>query len=138
LRDIAHRADRRGRRLIDDPLFAARLAWVEINLENLKTTNLRVLAGVAGGRAPGAESSMLKIKGTEVRQEIVSLTRRALGSYARPYGRGAIEGDGEDVAIGPMDQPAVAAHYFNARKLSIYGGSNEIQKNIISRAILEL
>jgi len=138
LRDIAHRADRRGRRLIDDPLFAARLAWVEINLENLKTTNLRVLAGVAGGGAPGAESSMLKIKGTEVRQEIVSLTRRALGSYARPYARGAIEGDGDDVAIGPMDQPAVAAHYFNARKLSIYGGSNEIQKNIISRAILEL
>jgi alkylation response protein AidB-like acyl-CoA dehydrogenase len=137
LRRIAYTPDWRGRRLIDDPLFAARLARVEIDLENLKATNLRVLAAVAGGGAPGAESSMLKIKGTEVRQEILSLTRRALGPYARPYLREALE-EGDDASIGPLDQPAAAAHYFNARKLSIFGGSNEIQKNIISRAILEL
>lgn len=138
LRRISHVPDRRGRRLVDDPLFAARLARVEIDLENLKTTNLRVLAAVAGGGAPGAESSMLKIKGTEVRQEIISLTRRALGPYARPYLREALEGEGDASSIGPLDQPGVAADYFNARKLSIYGGSNEIQKNIISRAILGL
>ncbi len=135
---LANVADRSGRRLIDDPLFAARLARVEIDLLNLKTTNLRVLATVSGGGAPGAESSMLKIKGTEIRQEILSLTRRALGPYARPCPPAALEGDGAVDPIGPFDQPAAAAHYFNARKLSIYGGSNEIQKNIISRAILGL
>ncbi|SPB18908.1 acyl-CoA dehydrogenase domain-containing protein [Caballeronia novacaledonica] len=117
-----------GRALIDDPMFAARLARVEIDLENMKTTNLRVLAAVAGGGAPGAESSMLKIRGTEIRQEISSLMRRAMGPYAQQF----IEDHGDDEASN------AAAQYFNNRKLSIFGGSNEIQKNIISKMMLGL
>jgi len=128
LKEAASRLQSNGRALIDDPLFAARLARVEIDLENMKTTNLRVLAAVAGGGAPGAESSMLKIRGTEIRQEISSLMRRAMGPYAQQF----IEEDSDDEAS------TAAAQYFNNRKLSIFGGSNEIQKNIIAKMMLGL
>ena len=122
----------------DDPLFAARMARVEIDLANMQTTNLRVLAAVAGGGAPGAESSMLKIKGTEIRQEITALTRRAFGPYAAPYIPEALEAGWNGEPVGPPDAMTAAPGYFNNRKLSIFGGSNEIQKNIISKAILGL
>ena len=87
--------------LADDPLFAARMARVEIELENMKTTNLRVLAAVAGGGAPGAESSMLKIRGTQIRQEITSLYRRAMGPYARPFIEDALEEGFDGPPVGP-------------------------------------
>lgn len=132
LKAAAHRLQGNGRALIDDPLFAARLARVEIDLENMKTTNLRVLAAVAGGGAPGAESSMLKIRGTEIRQEISSLMRRAMGPYAQPFYEEDIENDTD------AETYTAAAHYFNNRKLSIFGGSNEIQKNIVAKMMLRL
>ena len=116
LKAVAATAAENGRPLADDPLFAARMARAEIALEALRTTNLRLLAG----RAPGAESSMLKVKGTEIRQELNDLVRRALGPQALPFGC-------------EMTQA-----YFNNRKLSIFGGSNEIQKQIIARTILGL
>ncbi|MFM0008056.1 acyl-CoA dehydrogenase family protein [Paraburkholderia dipogonis] len=137
LKRIAKSQTLRGRPLIEDPYFAARVARVEIELENMKTTNLRVIAAATSGGAPGAESSMLKIKSTEIRQEISSLMRRALGPYALPYIEEALHGD--DVAgVGPAGASSVTPLYLNNRKLSIYGGSNEIQKNIISRSILGL
>ena len=125
-------------RKIDDPLFAARIARVEIDLANMQTTNLRVIAAVAGGGVPGAESSMLKIKGTEIRQEITALTRRAYGAYAAPYIPEALESGWNGEPVGPADAQTAAPGYFNNRKLSIFGGSNEIQKNILSKAILGL
>ena len=138
LRTIAATARRGGKPLLDDPLFAARLARAEIELGNLSTTALRVVAAVAGGGAPGAESSMLKIKGTELRQEISALTRRALGPNALPYMPEALEEGYNGEEVGPEGASAVTPQYFNLRKLSIYGGSNEIQKNIISKMILQL
>ena len=132
LKAAANKMQSNGRALIDDPLFAARLARVEIDLENMKTTNLRVIAAVAGGGVPGAESSMLKIRGTEIRQEISSLMRRAMGPYAQPFIEDAFEDD-TDAEI-----YTAAAQYFNNRKLSIFGGSNEIQKNIIAKMMLGL
>ena len=109
-----------------------------IDLENMKTTNLRVIAAVAGGGVPGAESSMLKIRGTEIRQEILSLIRRAMGPYALPFIEEAQYEDYADEPVGPKEAATAAANYFNYRKLSIFGGSNEIQKNIISKMILGL
>ncbi len=138
LRVIAAKVLKNGKPLDQDPLFAARMARVEIDLENMKTTNLRVLAAVAGGGVPGAESSMLKIRGTELRQEMLSLIRRAMGPYAAPYVEAAFhEGYGGE-PLGPEGAATAAASYFNYRKLSIFGGSNEIQKNIISKMILGL
>ena len=137
LKSVAQRVKKNGRPLADDPLFAARLAHVEIELENMKTTNLRVIAAVAGGGAPGAESSMLKIKGTVIRQELNALMRRAMGPHAQAF----VE-EGQDGIQGPAGaQPEAlyaTPHYFNNRKLSIFGGSNEIQKNIIAKMILGL
>jgi alkylation response protein AidB-like acyl-CoA dehydrogenase len=138
LKRIAAQQMRNGRPLAEDPSFAARLARVEIDLENMKTTNLRVIAAVAGGGVPGAESSMLKICGTEIRQEITSLTRRAMGVYARPYIAEALDEGYSGMQVGPAAAAGAAAQYFNNRKLSIFGGSNEIQKNIISKMILGL
>ena len=138
LREISAKAKRNGRPLLDDPLFAARVARAEIELANLSTTALRVVAAVAGGGAPGAESSMLKIKGTELRQEISALTRRALGPHAQPFMPEALDEGFNGEAVGPEGAAAVTPQYFNLRKLSIFGGSNEIQKNIISKMILQL
>jgi len=119
-------------------LFAARVARVEIDLENMKTTNLRVIAAAASGSAPGAESSMLKIRGSEIRQELSALTRRALGPHALPFVEEALEDEYENEPLGPPEASFAALQYFNNRKLSIFGGSNEIQKNIISKMILGL
>lgn len=134
LKSVVQRVKKNGKPLADDPLFAARMAHVEIELENMKTTNLRVIAAVAGGGAPGAESSMLKIKGTVIRQELNALMRRAMGPHALAF----IE-EGE---AGPAGAQPEALHatpqYFNNRKLSIFGGSNEVQKNIIAKMILGL
>ena len=138
LKVIAAKVQRNGKPLNQDAQFAARMAQVEIDLENMKTTNLRVIAAVAGGGVPGAESSMLKIRGTEIRQEILSLIRRAMGPYALPFIEEAQYAGYAEPPVGPAEAATAAAAYFNYRKLSIFGGSNEIQKNIISKMILGL
>lgn len=85
LKRIARLEQSEGRPLIEDPLFAARIAEVEIALMAMATTNLRVVSAAAAGQAPGAESSMLKVKGTVIRQEINALTKAAVGPYAMPF-----------------------------------------------------
>ena len=138
LKRIAQKVKRNGKPLAEDTSFATRLARVEIDLENMKTTNLRVIAAVAGGGVPGAESSMLKIRGTEIRQELSSLARRAMGPYAQPFIEEALHEGYAAEPVGPAEAAGAASLYFNNRKLSIFGGSNEIQKNIISKMILGL
>lgn len=132
LRRLADEVVRGGRPLADDPVFAARLVELEARLEAMKVTNLRMLSEVQAGGSPGAASSMLKITGTQLRQAINDLTRRALGPAAAPMPHVLPDGAG----VASDDFTATAAHYFNNRKLSIYGGSNEIQRNILSRQLL--
>ncbi|WP_170365017.1 acyl-CoA dehydrogenase family protein [Ruegeria arenilitoris] len=120
-----------GRPLIENPHFAARLARVEIDLMAMATTNMRIISKAAAGQAPGVESSMLKVKGTIIRQEINDLARRAVGPYAMPFASEAVAGDNDP--IGQDYAAPVAAQYFNNRKLSIFGGSNEIQRGIIAK-----
>jgi len=130
---------RNGRPLLQDTDFRTRLARVEIALENIKTTNLRVLSGAASGAAPGVESSMLKIQGTQIRQEIHALMLRAMGPHAPVFANDMTDAADLDVAgIGPRHAPRAALTWFNNRKLSIFGGSNEIQKNIIAKTVLGL
>jgi alkylation response protein AidB-like acyl-CoA dehydrogenase len=138
LKQAAAKVRENGRPLLEDSLFAARLARVEIDLENMKTTNLRVIAAVAGGGVPGAESSMLKIRGTQIRQDLSSLMRRAMGPYAQPFVAEALVEGFDGPHVGPAEAASAAVQYFNNRKLSIFGGSNEIQRNIISKMILGL
>jgi len=138
LKDIARQERKNGRPLIEDPLFAARIAQVEIDLMALEITNLRALSAELQKRAPGPEASILKIKGTEMQQALSELMMYAVGPYALPFDRAsAEEGDVNSVA-GPKYAAPLAATYCNARKVTIYGGSNEIQRNIIAQMILGL
>jgi len=123
-----------GQPLIANAHFAARLAQVEIDLMAMATTNLRIISKAAAGQAPGVESSMLKVKGTIIRQELNDLARRAAGPYAMPFASETLEGDNDP--IGPDYAGPTAAKYFNNRKLSIFGGSNEIQRGIIAKTLL--
>ena len=121
-----------GKPLMQNPYFAARVAQVEIDLMAMSTTNLRIVSQAAAGGAPGVEASMLKVKGTIIRQEINDLARRAVGPYAMPFASEAVEGSNEPLPD-PHKAGPVAAQYFNNRKLSIFGGSNEIQRGIIAK-----
>ncbi|MEP6017483.1 MAG: acyl-CoA dehydrogenase family protein [Paracoccaceae bacterium] len=132
---IARSARHNGKPLIQNPHFAARMAQVEIDLSAMATTNLRIISKAAAGDAPGVEASMLKVKGTIIRQEINDLTRRAVGPYAMPFASEAVEGANDGVPD-PFEAGPVAADYFNNRKLSIFGGSNEIQRGIIAKVKL--
>ena len=132
---IARSARHNGKPLIQNPHFAARMAQVEIDLNAMATTNLRIISKAAAGDAPGVEASMLKVKGTIIRQEINDLTRRAVGPYAMPFASEAVEGANDGVPD-PFEAGPVAADYFNNRKLSIFGGSNEIQRGIIAKVKL--
>jgi alkylation response protein AidB-like acyl-CoA dehydrogenase len=135
LKRVAAEELKDGRPLLDDPLFAARVARIEIELAALEITNLRVLSAERGARTAGPEASILKIKGTEIHQAISELFVRAAGAYALPLRREAMEAGWQaDPALpppGPRFARTVMAAYLNQRKLSIFGGTNEIQKNII-------
>ncbi len=123
--------------LLDNPFFKRKVAELEVDLTALEFTELRTLAGESQGKGPGPESSLLKIKGTEIQQRITELALEAVGHYGAPYFRGFGEGDNEH-PIGPDYAHRAAPTYFNMRKTSIYGGSNEIQRNIIAKMVLGL
>ncbi|MFI4974878.1 MAG: acyl-CoA dehydrogenase family protein [Caulobacterales bacterium] len=124
-----------GGPLLGDPFFKRKMAELEIDLTALEFTELRTLAGESSGQGPGPESSILKIKGTEIQQRLNELALEAAGHYGAPYLRGAPHNLG---AVGPDHTHGLAGAYFNGRKTSIYGGSNEIQRNIIAKMVLGL
>jgi len=138
LREIASSELLDGEPLMSDFDFARKVSQLEIDLAALEITELRTLAGEQAGKGPGPESSILKIKGTEIQQRLTELTLEAVGSYGTPlYGSIADAGSNE-YPVGPEYAQHAASTYFNMRKTSIYGGSNEIQRNIITKMILGL
>jgi alkylation response protein AidB-like acyl-CoA dehydrogenase len=124
--------------LKDDRAFAHAVAEVELELTALEYTELRYLMAESAGAAPGAEASLLKIRGTEIQQMLTELLMQAIGWYAHPYLPEAMERGWNERPIGPDYAAPLAPAYFNWRKSSIYGGSNEIQKNIIAKMVLGL
>ena len=122
--------------IADDPSFMARLAGAEVAVEAIEMTEHRVLAELSEGRNPGPASSMLKTQGTEAMQRIDELAIDAIGHYAnvdQPLARRP----GSNVApVGPEHGLVSMARYLNNRAGSIYGGSNEIQRDIMARMIL--
>ena len=135
IKSIARTEQDGDRPLIANPFFKRKIAELEIDLTALEFTELRSLAGEAAGKGPGPESSLLKIKGSEIQQRITELALEAVGHYGAPYFRGFGEGDNEH-PIGPDYAHRAAPTYFNTRKTTIYGGSNEIQRNIIAKMVL--
>ncbi|RCV87533.1 acyl-CoA dehydrogenase family protein [Billgrantia montanilacus] len=135
LKSVALEVQHRGRPLLEQPGFRQRVVKAEIELMALEVTHLRVLAAARDGGAPGAESSLLKVRGSELRQELSELTRRALGPQALPFFPEYLFGD-QELEREEAEHAALGAQYFNRRKLSIYGGSNEIQKSIVAKTLL--
>jgi len=133
IQEFAAREINGGKALLSDALFQKRLSDIEIELMALEFTELRVLASVAVGGAPGAESSLLKIKGTEMQQAVQELRMDVAAYY-----QGLLPSDlsGEQVGHSFGSQSRMA--YMYGRAATIYGGSNEVQKNIIAKAILGL
>ena len=137
IKDIAKSELDGDKPLISNAFFKRKIAELQTDLTALEFTELRSLAGEAAGKGPGPESSLLKIKGSEIQQRITELALEAVGHYGAPYFRGFGEGDNEH-PIGPDYAHRAAPTYFNARKTTIYGGSNEIQRNIIAKMVLGL
>ena len=133
LKELARAEVNGGASLLEDPVFAKRLADVEIELMALEYTELRALADIAEGKAPGPESSLLKLQGTEVQQTLQELRMDIAGYYSCTL-QGDLSKDqlGHDFADGAQKQ------YFRGRASTIYGGSNEVQKNITAKYVLGL
>lgn len=131
----------RGGSMMSDPEFRKKLAEVEIKVEALNATELRIFAGRANGEAMGAVSSMLKLEGSQMQQAITELALEAAGIYAQPFVQDTwahLKGDTNVFRAGPDYAATVAPQYFNYRKTSIYAGSNEIQHNIMAKMVLGL
>jgi pimeloyl-CoA dehydrogenase large subunit len=126
------------RPVIEDQKFREKLAAVEVELKALEMTQLRVVADekkqVKG--KPNPASSILKLKGSQIQQALTELTLEVVGPFGMPYI--ADEDGSNEEPVGPDYAAAAAPYYFNYRKVSIYGGSNEIQRNIVAKAILGL
>ncbi len=132
LKQFAAQQMKDGRPLLDDPRFRDKVSRVEVELMALAVTNLRFLDQLRGGRAPGADVSMLKITGTEIQQALTELMMQAAGPLAAAFAP-------TDDAVGfDAFTAALAPRYCNFRKTSIYAGSNEIQRNIIAKLSLGL
>ena len=135
-------ASKRGvgmlRAISDDPSMAEKIADVDLQVQALEMSELRALSAMALGGAPGPEVSTLKVRGSEIQQRIAELAMEAVGEYAAPYQPGMLFHDTNETPIGPDHAPLAAPRYFNMRKTSIYGGSTEVQKNIVSKMVLGL
>ncbi|MEM9059078.1 MAG: acyl-CoA dehydrogenase family protein [Pseudomonadota bacterium] len=136
IKSAAATVKKNGRPLLEDPAFAAKLGTLEIDLKALEVFNNRTVAAAGAGKAPGAESSLLKIKGTQILQEGNDIMRRVCGPYATPDLPEAFDEGWNGEAPGPDFALRAARKYFNNRKTSIYGGSNEIQRNIVAKHVL--
>ncbi len=132
LKEFAGAQRKHGKPLIDDPRFRDKITRLEIELLALAMTNLRFVERLRDGQAPGAEVSMLKIKGTEIQQALTELMMDAVGPLAQPFA--PLGGNSCFDAL----TASLAARYCNFRKTTIYAGSNEIQRNIIAKHALGL
>ena len=138
IRELAEQELDGDRRLIDDPVFRKKLVSVEIELKALEMTQLRVVAQerhLEKGK-PNPMSSVLKIKGSELQQATTELLMDVMGPYIAPFFDEHDLEFGNEPPVGPPDAATAAPTYFNMRKVSIYGGSNEIQRNILAKAVL--
>jgi len=121
----------------DDPVLQARLAQFDVELMALEFTALRLLSDHQQSRTPGVEASMLKVRGTELRQAIFEALVDIAGPDAVPFSLEAQSLEHLDEAVTDPTLVALAANCLDARKLTIYGGTNEVQRNLIARATLD-
>jgi alkylation response protein AidB-like acyl-CoA dehydrogenase len=137
VRTVAGAEQSAGRRLIDEEEFRRKIDEVDIQIQALEFTELRIFSKMAAGQRPGAESSLLKTRATELQQAITELALEAVNYAAMPFVQNPWTRVNE-----PWPQPdyavTTAPYYFSMRKASIYAGSNEIQRNIMAKLVLGL
>lgn len=127
-----------GSPLWEDETYQAKLSAVEIEIHAMEFTELRILSSLSTGKNVGPESSLLKCRGTEIQQSLTELMVEAVGNYSLPFDNTrSIKGNNSD-AIGPEYASKASPAYFNTRKVSIFAGSNEIQRNIMAKMVLGL
>jgi alkylation response protein AidB-like acyl-CoA dehydrogenase len=132
-------ADGRGGVLLDDPVFALRLARLEFEALALETTELRILSELSQGRKPGPQTSLVKLAASSLRQAIDALAMSTFGyaglqlSTSRP-----LYAPSCDLPVHTKQAQVAPARYLNSRAWTIFGGSNEVQKNIIAKTVLGL
>jgi alkylation response protein AidB-like acyl-CoA dehydrogenase len=127
---IAQKTTLEGRPLLEDPVFRTKIARLEVKLESLRVQNYRALAGAQLGHAPGPESSILKIRGSEIQQQCFELAMEVMGHNGLAWFN--------DVDVVSPGEQWVASSFNYLRATTIYGGSNEIQRNVIAKMILGL
>ena len=138
LKEIARAEQSNGQALIEESRFRDKISKAEIDLMALEYTELRAVSAANQGGVPGTEVNLLKIRGSEMQQKISELLIEAVGYYANPFIPDSFEAGWNEEPIGPDYAASLAPEYFNWRKSSIYAGSNEVQKNIISKMVLGL
>jgi len=136
LKEAARAEIKRGKPLIEDPRFRDRIARLEIELLSHEWSLLRMISQQQSGKSVDLEASILKIRGSEIQQDLGELLMECAGPYAVPYVPEALEVGYAGETAGGAFLNALAAQYIDLRKVSIYGGTNEVQKNLISKAIL--
>ena len=142
VREIAGvEVDGHGGALINDLDFRRKVDELEMQIEALNFTELRIFSALASGQRPGPESSMLKCAGSEAQQAVTELALEAAGGYSQPFVLDTfaeLEGRTNEPRPGPDYAAPIAPRYLNVRKTSIYAGSNEIQRNIMAKLVLGL
>ena len=129
LKHIAQNTQYNGKPLCEDPCFRAKIAKLEMRIESLRVVIYKTLAGAELGKAPGPESSILKIRGSELQQQVGELTMEVMGMNGLTwFNEGAV----------PPYEYWVPTNFNYQRATTIYGGSNEIQRNVIAKNILRL
>jgi alkylation response protein AidB-like acyl-CoA dehydrogenase len=130
IKRIAKNTLKDGKPLLEDPAFRAKIARLEIKIESLRMVIWRTLAGAERGKAPGPESSILKIRGSELSQECGELAMELMGHDSLSWFN--------EPGLIPIYEQAVASVFNYQRATTIYGGTNEIQRNVIAKNLLRL
>ena len=136
LKRIARAEHSGGRPLIENPRFRDQIAQLEVDIVALEMMVLRVLSAERGGKKALDVAALLKIRGSEIQQRYTELMMLAAGPYSLPFIFEAMEAGWQGDYVGAMHCAPLASTYFNMRKTTIYGGSNEVQRNIVAQMTL--
>lgn len=139
LKKVREIAGREG--VLGNADFVRKLSALEIRVEALNWVELKIFSAMSSGEPAGPASSMLKCAGSELQQKVTELGLEAIGYYAMPFVRDTwaeIRGESNEPRPGPDYAAPMAPSYFNYRKASIYGGTNEVQRNIMAKLVLGL
>jgi alkylation response protein AidB-like acyl-CoA dehydrogenase len=138
LHRLANEQQRGGTALAQDACFARRLAELKLRLHVLRATCYQAVTEAMAGSPPGAEASLMKIRGSELRQDIAETLVDVLGNAGMTFDPSLARGAGQMPPIGPFESTGLVRDHLHGRATTIYGGSNEVQRNIIAKAALGL